>query len=283
MEHVSPFVKGVLVCSPVWGEGIHLSLDKKKSLIREAWDCLDRGISFLIGITGSSQAQTGELVSWVLSRKDEFQAKNPLYLVDYPLYYHSNRKLPQYLEDLTRQSDIPVILGNDPALITGLGQQAKRVNIRTSVLSKIGSNHNIKALIYSGETRRLFHYQGALKTRRDFLFYDGDESRFLNGPGRAGVVSVGSNILPQQWNEITVSSMHPENQPERFEPGKVRTLELGRHFMDLCRLYHDAPAAAVKYALTILGIIRYQTVSPHGSPVTEARCKQIKSKLKEFF
>ena len=121
---------------------------------------------------------------------------HPLFWVDLPLWHHSNRKLPQFYEEWAKDYPRSILLYNHPRLITCLDRSLKRKNIRTAVLKKLAENEQIAGLIQAGDFQRTLHYQRAVRGRRDFRIYDGDEMNFLNQPSSSGVVSWGANLLP---------------------------------------------------------------------------------------
>ena len=97
----------------------------------------------------------------------------PVYLVDLPLWYHSNRGLPQVHQRLLDEVSRPLVLLNLPELINRRAPWFKRRNIRTQVFKKLAALPGVAGLIHQGEMRRFLNYHGAAALRPGFAFYEG--------------------------------------------------------------------------------------------------------------
>ncbi len=62
-----------------------------------------------------------------------------LFLADLPLWYHSNRGLPQACRRLLEEVPRPLVLLNLPGLISRRAPRFKRRNIRTHVFKKLAA------------------------------------------------------------------------------------------------------------------------------------------------
>jgi dihydrodipicolinate synthase/N-acetylneuraminate lyase len=177
--------------------------------------------------------------------------KECLFWVDLPLWYHSNRKLPQLYQEWTDRTPIPILLYNHPYLISKLNRSLKRNNIRTAVLKRLSENEQIVGLIQADNLKRTIHYHRAVRARQDFRFYDGDEKSFLNQPSSSGVVSSGANLLPEEWREIVSSSLGLSEDPAR----SLTLLNQSQRLRQLSQALRPNPAKTLKFALHRLGII----------------------------
>jgi dihydrodipicolinate synthase/N-acetylneuraminate lyase len=132
-----------------------------------------------------------------------------------------------------------------------LSRSLKRNNIRTAVLKRLSENSQIVGLIQAGDLKRTIHYQRAVRARRDFRFYDGDERSFLNQPSSSGVVSGGANLLPAEWSEIVSTSLSLLEDPGR----SLILLKHSQKLRELNQVLQMNPARSLKFALHRLGII----------------------------
>ncbi len=175
--------------------------------------------------------------------------KDSIFWVDLPLWYHSNRKLPQFYQQWANVTSLPILLYNHPHLIKRLNRSLKRKNLRTAVLKRLSENDQIMGLIQSGDLQRTIYYQRAVRARRDFRFYDGDENSFLNGPSSSGVVSWGANLLPAEWQEIVHASLGLLEDPVR----NILVLKQSEKLRDLHQALRSNPVQGIKMALHHLG------------------------------
>jgi dihydrodipicolinate synthase/N-acetylneuraminate lyase len=172
-----------------------------------------------------------------------------LFWVDIPLWYHSNRKLPQFYQEWKEYTPYPILLYNHPLLIGRRNLSLKRTNIRTAVLKRLAENGQIVGLIQAGDLKRTINYQRAVRARRDFRFYDGDERNFLNSPSSSGVVSGGANLLPLEWSEIVTASLNMSEDPAR----NLLILKQSQKLRELRQVIQKNPAQNLKLALHHLG------------------------------
>jgi dihydrodipicolinate synthase/N-acetylneuraminate lyase len=107
------------------------------------------------------------------------------------------------------------------------------------------------------------NYQRAVRSQPNFLIYDGGERSFLERPSASGVVSVGANLLPQEWRTITLSSLNlDDSYPD--QAGRFRHLwESGQRVRILQKLYDHAPARIIPAVLAA-----WKLVQKNGHPLT---------------
>jgi len=208
LAHVSPFAHGVFLASPRAGEGALLSTELRLGLLEGATSFLKRtSVPILVWVTQTSEEKTRDTIRELGEFAKEHPHEGGLFLVDTPLYYHSNRGLPDLYREICPAAEAPLILHNDPDLIQSLAAPFKRNNIRTAILKELTGFKEITGIIFSGSLDRAHHYQRACRQRADFKIYDGDEARFLDHPSRSGVVSMGANLAPAAWHRIVGSSL----------------------------------------------------------------------------
>jgi dihydrodipicolinate synthase/N-acetylneuraminate lyase len=270
IEDLVPFSDGLLVGEPLAGEGLLLAEKTRLDLFRGCF----RAVAGRRPLFLCPTAQTSEETLKLAAAGEELLGQpsgDPLYYwVDLPLWHHSNRKLPQFYEEWRRLTSAPILLYNHPLLIDRLGRSLKRKNIRTAVLKRIAENEQIAGLIQAGDFQRTLHYQKAVRGRRDFRIYDGDERNFLNQPSSSGILSWGANLLAAEWQEIVKGALTPSEDPARG----LKLFKASRLLQDLCAAMGLNPAAGLKYALRRLGRIRGAVPGPAQFPEMEAFLRQ---------
>ncbi|MFO7739256.1 MAG: dihydrodipicolinate synthase family protein [Desulfatiglandaceae bacterium] len=256
LDHLLPRVDGLLVASPNAGEGTYLDSARRVELFEMALVVVRGRLPLLVWITQGTEEGTTETLlrlSKALERRRSYGG--PVFWVDTPLYYHSNRGLPALYRDMCRMVDEPLILYNDPGLIKGLAKPMKRCDIRTAILKELVQLKQMVGLIFLGTLDRAHNYQRACRERKGFSIYDGDESHFLDHPSRSGVVSAGANAAPEAWKKITGSSLPtaaaPKSDPEYLQ----RVWDLGKYVQDLKDVYGPMPAPVIKEILAARGLI----------------------------
>ncbi len=250
-ERVLPFADGVLVGDPLIGEGTQLSPGMKEELLGGAVERLSPGKALFLCPTAATPEETIGIVSALGKKHSQGIGRDSIFWTDLPLWYHSNRKLPQFYMGWGSLTSFPLVVCNDPRLIKGLNRSLKRENIRTAVLKRISENEQIVGVVQAGDLQRTIHYQRAVRLRRDFRFYDGNEQRFLNGPSSSGVVSWGANLFPAEWKEIVSASLGLYEDPGR----SLRVMNESQKLSVLHKAWQRNPVWGIKKALHRLAVL----------------------------
>jgi len=263
LRHVVRATDGILLCDVAWGEGLDLPKRMRFDMVSSALEMIMGRVPVFVTVTGHTPRDTQLFMAEVESFADRMEYPGNLYWVDYPLYYHSNRELPQMYRKLMAETEIPWVLGNRPDLIKERRGPGRHHNIRTSVLKKIVRNPGITGFIFIGNLKRAGSYLKAVRFRDDFTFYDGDETVFLKNPGLGGLIAGGGNLVPNAWLEITRSSLNRYDSERQFRARQESIWESGMMAHALYSLYKVAPPFYMKKILKAVGIIEdSQTISP---------------------
>ena len=115
--HAGIGADALLVGDVFWGEGLVLGPDIRTEMASAALDIVRGKWPVLITITSDTSKATLGLAAGIESYIERSGYSGSVFWVDYPLYYHSNRGLPQFYETLARDTSIPIIIGNHPGLI----------------------------------------------------------------------------------------------------------------------------------------------------------------------
>jgi dihydrodipicolinate synthase/N-acetylneuraminate lyase len=269
IDRVVPYCDGLMVGEGLIGEGLSLPNPLRLELLQVSAEMVAGKKPLFLCPTGGTTEQTVENITVLTQALKNYPDQDSLFWVDIPLWYHSNRKLPQFYQEWKGYTPYPILLHNHPLLIGKRNRSLKRTNIRTAVLKRLAENGQIVGLIQCGDLKRTIHYQRAVRARRDFRFFDGDEGNFLNSPSSSGVVSGGANLLPSEWSEIVTASLRMSEDPAK----NLLLLKQSRKLRALCNLLQNDPARGLKLALHRLGRIPLaRVIDPpqEGSPkITE--------------
>jgi dihydrodipicolinate synthase/N-acetylneuraminate lyase len=277
LERVLTVADGILVGGPEAGEGLTLPQEVRLELLARSLAEIKGRLPIFFGITGSTPEETRALalaVPEVMSRQG-YQGQ--VFLADLPLWYHSNRGLPQFYKGVLQETGLPLLLLNLPEVLNQRAFLFKHRNIRTQVLKKLATLPAIVGLIYQGEMRRFLNYHLAAVTRPAFAFYEADEGRFLTRPGAWGVVSAGAQLYPEAWQQVTRACLHPEDVGEDMA-SRHHLWEESSRLVNLAGLYHPAPAPLLKAGLAAQGILASEATAPDTPPAPPPQ----KQKLLDF-
>lgn len=253
--HAGIGADALLLGDVFWGEGLVLGADTRIEMASAALEIVQGKWPVLITIT----SDTSEAALGLLARIESFIERSgypgSVFWVDYPIYYHGNRGLPQFYEAVARDTAIPLILGNHPGLMQRRKRPIKHKNIRTSVLKKVSQIEKVQGLIFSGSLKRSINYHKAVRHRRGFKFYDGDEAAFIKQPSSDGVVAGGANLLPEAWHEITWSCLNRYDIQQQYADHVSQIWETGVMVQGFYDLYAKNRAAVLKRMLHVAGVL----------------------------
>jgi dihydrodipicolinate synthase/N-acetylneuraminate lyase len=268
VQRLSGSADAILVAGPGAGEGLELSGPLRQELFAVALRATADRVPVFLGITGASWEETLESAQAAQELCHRLAPAAPVFLADLPLWYHSNRGLPQACQDLLAGLDLPLVVMNLPGLIARRGPVFKRRNIRTQVFKKLLPTPGLAGLIYQGEMRRFLNYHHAAATRPGFAFYDADEASFLTRPGAWGVVSPGAQLVPSSWQQVTRLCLGVE-EADPDQERRFQLWELSRRLVDMAKIYAPNQAALLKAVLASQGVIASPATAP-GTPPADA-------------
>jgi len=278
-ERALPFCDGLLIAEGLVGEGLSLPNRMRLELLQGSGEAISGEKPLLLCPTASSTEETLSNVEAVGKGYSGWVGKKPLFWVDIPLWHHSNRKLTQLYQEWGKITPFPILLCNHPRLISKLNRSLKRNNIRTAILKRLSENQQIVGLIHAGDLKRTIHYQRAVRARRDFRFYDGDEKSFLNQPSSSGVVSWGANLLPAEWSEAVRASLSLPEEPAR----NLLLLKQSQKLRELNQILQMNPAKSLKFALRRLEVISRARLADETFPTSSEGNLEMENFLRENF
>lgn len=282
LDRVLPHVQGVLLASPYMGEGKDLRPSQVEEVFEKSLVVARGRVPILVWISRNRGEQNKETLLLLKKRLEIRKYDGPVFWVDSPLFYHSNRGLPLHYKYLSSMVKEPFILLNDPELIKQLAGPLKRTNIRTGILKELARIDAIRGLIFLGSLDRSHNYHKAVRPRSDFRIYDGEESRFLKYPSRSGLISAGANLAPMTWQKITVSSLGLEGDRNGY-PDQLRQIwELGAYLQELKALYEGAAVPLIKQVLSDMSIIISPTCTREIKGDLDERIGPLKTLMKRY-
>ncbi len=264
LEGVLPYAQALLLASPHIGEGEGLDAGQREELLDKSLGLVRGRIPLLIWITQDTEEKTKETHLLLKKRLARRKYSGQVFWVDTPLYYHSNRGLALYYQDIFSTDNDTFILYNDPELIKKIARPLKRSNIRTSILKELSGMRSIQGLIFLGSLDRTRNYQKAVRKRSDFRIYDGDEAHFLKYPSRSGVVSMGANLAPRAWEKATSASLNLDGLKQSYPDHLQQIWELGWYLQELREIYREFPVPLMKQVLSDKGVIEETTSLVEG-------------------
>lgn len=240
---ISGGVNGIFVNGKT-GEFLYLTIEEK-ALAAEIVSGVSNGsVPVYAGVTGRNEKETIKNITAINSLVEQGHIIDAIVLA--PLVFHSNRGLPQYLEELANLTELPFILYNNPSI----ARPYKRKNIRTHLFKEMAKDENIIAMKdSSGSFERLGNYIRAADG--GCAVFQGDETALLDALriGAAGGVPSLANIFPQLLVALYKTANYPDDHPEDIQQQiTARGIVLYRQ--------HKKTIWGIKTALTELGIIK---------------------------
>ncbi len=266
LDRVLTHVRGVLLCGPDAGGGCGLGQSQRLELLLSAMDRVEGRVPLMAWITGKTPEETASMLEAFEGGIEGRGYDGPLFWVDTPLVYHSNRGLPRHCEDLASSASRPLILFNDPERVRRAARSLKRANIRTAVLKEAAHVEGVCGLFFRGTLDRARNYQKAVRFRSDFRVYDGDEAQFLAHPSRHGVLSAGANLAPSAWERVTASSLGTGGDGPVYPDQQRGIWDQGRYLEALRGLYRGEPSARIAHALERAGVLEPMARAPVEEP-----------------
>jgi dihydrodipicolinate synthase/N-acetylneuraminate lyase len=230
----------LLIGDVLWGEGLMMSPETRLEMACAALEIIQGKWPVFITITSQAIRPTRDLLAQAEAFIERSGYPGSVFWMDYPIYYHSNRGLPQRYESMVRDTRIGFVLGK---------------NIRTSILKRISQIEKVQGLVFSGSLRRSMNYHRAVRHHRGFKFYDGNELAFIRQPSSNGVVAGGANLLPQAWRGITWSCLNRYDGQRQYPDHTSQILETAAMLNEFRELYSQNPAAVMKRMLHVAGIL----------------------------
>lgn len=277
IDHVGVGADVLLIGDVFWGEGLVLSPETRLEMACAVLEIIQGKWPVFITITSEAMNSTRDLLARIEAFIERSGYPGSVFWVDYPIYYHSNRGLPQWYKSMARDTRIGLVLGNDTRLIEWRKRSLKHKNIRTSILKRISQIERVQGLVFSGSLKRSINYHRAVRYRRDFRFYDGNELAFIRQPTSSGVVAGGANLLPDAWRRITWSCLNRYDVQQQYPDHTSQILETAAMLHEFHELYSQNPAAVMKRMLHVAGILPNAHTASATLPSTASQNRSVEA------
>ncbi|NVM23504.1 MAG: hypothetical protein HWN68_17195 [Desulfobacterales bacterium] len=282
IDYVGAAADAFLLGDVFWGESLALSPETRIETASAALEIIQGKWPVLITITSHTEKATRDLMACMESFVARAGYIGSLFWVDYPIYYHSNRGLPQLYEAMSADTAIDFVSANHAGLVERRRRPVKHKNIRTGVLKKISRIEKVRGLIFTGSLKRSFDYHKAVRYRKDFRFYDGNEASFIRQPSSNGVVAGGANLLPRAWREITWSCLGRYDVQQNYADHTSRILETGVMLQEFHELYSQNPAAVLKQMLHVAGVLPNAHTASGTRPADKAQNLEVEAICRKY-
>ncbi len=282
IDHVGTGADALLLGDVFWGEGLVLSSDMRLEMSCAVLEIIQGKWPVLITITSHNRKATRDLMARTEAFIERLDYPGRVYWVDYPVYYHSNRGLPQWYESMARDSRIGFVLGNHAGLVERRKRPVKHKNIRTGVLKRISQIEKVGGLVFCGSLKRSMNYRKAVRNRQGFKLYDGDELSFLRQPSSNGVVAGGANLLPEAWRGITSSCLNRYDVQQQYPDHTSQILETAAMLEEFHESYAQNPAAIMKRMLHVAGVLPNAHTASATEPSTADQNRAVEAICRKY-
>ncbi|MDD6918390.1 MAG: 4-hydroxy-tetrahydrodipicolinate synthase [Peptoniphilaceae bacterium] len=254
-------VDGLVVCGTT-AEAATMDKKEKLDLINFTIEKVGGRLPIIVG-TGSNNTKEAAEFSKEVSEIDGVDAL----LVVTPYYNKANREgLYKHFKTIAEESTKPIILYNVPSR-TG-------VNIAPDL---VGELSKIKNIVGIKDATGDLHYTIKVKSLvdEDFAIYSGNDDLIvpLMSVGGCGVISVLSNILPKETNEMVHDYLEGREKDAGFS--QVRYINL------IEALFNEVNPVPVKEAMRLLGISDNYMRLPL-SPASNETAELLEDELKKL-
>jgi dihydrodipicolinate synthase/N-acetylneuraminate lyase len=275
---VSAFLAGSLRV----GEARQLGLPSRLALLEAALAAGRGRVPLLFDITGPTEEGTIKLLEQAETLLKKLKPSEDVFFFLTPLVYHGNRDLPRHFKRLGQATRRRFIMSNNPTLVGVLRSRLRHHHIRTAVLKKLAANEQLVGLEFEGDLDRALGYQRAVQLHQGFRFYDGSEESFLERPSPSGLISGGACLAPQAWSELVASSLNSYGPQRAFPDFLSRIWQHSQEVRALMEVYSPNPAALIKAALKIMGVIENDATAPGTPPADPTSVADLKDLLTEL-
>lgn len=259
-RQISGGVSAIVICGTT-GEAATLSVYEHLKCIEFAVRYTDGRLPVIAG-TGSNCTKKAVHIS-----KKAAELGADALLVVTPYYNKaSNDGLVAHFTEIADTSEKPIILYNVPSR-TG-------VSIPLSVYSRLADHDNIVAVKEaSGSLSAVAQLTAECKDKLDVYSGNDDQILPILSLGGLGVISVVSNILPKETQDIC--NYYFSNDTVSAKNAQLKLLDL------ISSLFCEVNPIPLKYALSLMGICEGDVRLPLCEPA-EASKRKIESVLKQY-
>ena len=259
-KQISEKISAIVLCGTT-GEAATLSERERESLICAGAERIDSRLPLIVGVGSNNTESSIKYTRFAASHgADALLVVTP--------YYNKGTKsgIVEHYKRIASETDLPIIIYNVPSR-TG-------VDISLSQLEALAGVKNIVAI--KEASTDVEKAEAIVRSFDDrYSLYSGNDSLILPylAIGGKGVISVISNILPKETNEIYSLFFRGEIKKSRELQYKLLPL--------INMMFEETNPAPVKFASSLLGLCKNELRLPL-SPIQNELADKIKSELKNF-
>ena len=259
-KQISEKISAIVICGTT-GEAATLSERERESLICASAERIDSRVPLIVGVGSNNTEISINYTRFASSHgADALLAVTP--------YYNKGTKsgVVEHYKRIANESDLPMILYNVPSR-TG-------VDLSLSQLEVLSEVENIVAI--KEASTDIEKAERIVKEFGDrYSLYSGNDSLILPylALGGKGVISVISNILPTETNEIC--SLFFKGEIEKGRALQYKLLPI------INMMFEETNPAPVKFAASLLGLCKNELRLPL-SPIQRELSDKICGELKKF-
>lgn len=234
-------VDGIVVCGTT-GESLTLSKVERSGLVKETVNFVNKRVPVIVGVASPSTREVIEQMDDVQKYDiDGIMALCPFYIKP------TQEGIFQHFKAVSENTNLPVIIYDNP------GRTA--VEISVSTLERLMIFNNIVAIKEaSSDLTKFVLLRQRMKPGFSLLSGNDDTFAAALNMGAVGVVSVTANVAPKYCAELYKCWVNKDM--EGFEKRRDRLMPLHR------AMFCESNPIPVKYALSLLGIIRNEIRAP---------------------
>lgn len=253
-------IKAIVVCGTT-GESSTLSTEEKKELIRFTVEVVDKRVPVIAGTGTNNTAYSIEL-----SKYAKEVGSDGLLLVT-PYYNKCTQDgLYQHFAEIAKSVNLPIILYNVPSRTS--------VNIAVDTVVKLSKIPNIVGIKEaSSDLSQIAEILSKVDNTFDVYSGNDDQTLPILSLGGKGVISVLSNVLPRETNNIC--ELYFSNRLDQAKILQLKYLKLMK------TLFIEVNPIPVKECMNILGYNVGGTRLPL-SKMNEKNLQTLKEVLKEY-
>ena len=113
LDRVIPWAQALFLAGPYMGEGTGLNTEQRAQFLDKTIVVVKGRLPIMVWISQTTAEHSLETLTLLEKRLEARNYSGPVFWVDTPLYYHSNRGLPIHYREMSSLTKYPLILHKD--------------------------------------------------------------------------------------------------------------------------------------------------------------------------
>jgi dihydrodipicolinate synthase/N-acetylneuraminate lyase len=256
-KRAASFAHALVAAGPNAGQGQLLSEELWQQAVQVVLEAAPKSMPVMVGLTASSSKDTLSRAHWLAG----FSMGRDLWGLDLPLFHHSNRGLPSWVDKLAGALSRPILLVNQPDQVRGRRGATRHLNLMPKVLAKCGDG--LAGVVVTGSLKLGQAMSRALSARPMARLYEGDELSFLSRPASAGVMSAGAALLPEPWRVVVDNALGLADEGLGGPKERRNLISAADKVRELAELMASQPAAVAAALAHAAGLSQSPRAAGH--------------------